>query len=197
MGRLLNKQGPIYMEMAEKAKQNITGSIAEYGKRLFGFIRSKVRNEEDAEDLLQDVWYQLSNVSNIEEIESVSGWLYRVARNKINDFYRKKRSGSLEDHTYENEDGELSFKDIMLADNSDPAMKLFKDLFWEELMAGLDELPANQREVFILNELEDMTLQEIAVMKNENLKTIISRKGYAVKYLRNHLSELYKEFNND
>ncbi|MCE3227244.1 MAG: polymerase, sigma-24 subunit, subfamily [Bacteroidetes bacterium] len=85
----------------------------------------------------------------------------------------------------------------MLADDSDPAMKLFKDLFWEELMAGLDELPANQREVFILNELEDMTLQEIADMKNENLKTIISRKGYAVKHLRNHLSELYKEFNND
>jgi RNA polymerase sigma factor (sigma-70 family) len=185
------------MEMAEKAKQNIAGSIAEYGKRLFGFIRSKVRSEEDAEDLLQDVWYQFSNLSNIEEVDSVSGWLYRVARNKITDFYRKKRTDSIEDRSYENEDGEINFREIMLADDSDPAMKLFKDLFWEELMAGLDELPANQREVFILNELEDMTLQEIADMKNENLKTIISRKGYAVKHLRNHLSELYKEFNND
>jgi RNA polymerase sigma factor (sigma-70 family) len=185
------------MEMAETAKQNIVGTISEYGKRLFGFIRSKVRSEEDAEDLLQDVWYQFSNLSNINEIESVSGWLYQVARNKVTDFYRKKKSTSIEDYTYENEDGELNFKEILLADESDPASKLFKEVFWEELMAGLDELPPNQREVFILNELEDMTLQEIADKTNESIKTIISRKSYAVKHLRKRLSNLYNEFNNN
>lgn len=185
------------MEMAENAKRNITGTIAEYGKRLFGFIRTKVKTEEDAEDLLQDVWYQLSNVSNLEEIESVSGWLYRVARNKITDFYRKKKTGSLEEQAYENDEGEFVFREILLADDTDPGSKLFKDLFWEELMSGLDELPAIQREVFILNELEELTLQQIADLKNENLKTIISRKGYAVKHLRSRLAHIYKELNND
>jgi RNA polymerase sigma factor (sigma-70 family) len=185
------------MEMAERANRNITTTIAEYGKRLSGFIRSKVKSQEDAEDLLQDVWYQFSNLPDIEEIESVSGWLYRVARNKITDFYRKKKTDSIDDSLYENEEGEFLIRDILLADDSDPGMKLFRNIFWEELMAGLDELPANQREVFVMNELEEMTLQEIAILKNENLKTIISRKGYAVKHLRNRLANLYKEFNND
>ncbi|MGZ3931958.1 MAG: RNA polymerase sigma factor [Bacteroidia bacterium] len=181
----------ISIEMAE----NKTSAIKEYGKRLFGFIRSKVRTEEDAEDLLQDVWYQLSNLSNIDEVESMSGWLYQVARNKITDYYRRKRTDSLEDHSYENEDGELSFKELLLMDNSDPDAALFKEVFWEELMNGLSELPASQRDVFVWNELEDMTLQQIADKTGENIKTIISRKGYAVKYLRQKLEALYKEIN--
>lgn len=183
------------MEMAEKANRNIVGTINEYGKRLFGFIRSKVRSEEDAEDLLQDVWYQFSKLSNINELESVSGWLYQIARNRVTDFYRKKKTQSIEDFSYENEDGEWSIRDILLADDSDPDVKLFKELFWEELMLGLDELPEKQREVFVLNELEDFTLQEIADQKQENIKTIISRKGYAVKHLRARLTALYQEFN--
>ncbi len=182
--------------MAEKEKQNITSAIKEYGQRLFGFIRSKVKTNEDAEDLLQDVWYQLSNLSAVDELQSVSGWLYQVARNKVTDYYRKKKTVSLEDFSYEDSDGEINFKEILLLDESDTETKLFKELFWEELLNALDDLPKKQREVFVLNELEEFTLQEIADKTGENLKTIISRKSYAVKYLRKQLSYLYNEINN-
>jgi len=184
------------IEMADKTRQNITGSIKEYGKRLFGFIRSKVKTEEDAEDLLQDVWYQFSKLSGVDELENVSAWLFRVARNRVTDYYRKKKTSSLEEFSYENEEGELNFKEILLLDDSDPDLAEFKNLFWEELMAALNELPENQKQVFILNEIEEMTLQEIADKTGENLKTIISRKGYATKHLRKRLESLYNEFNN-
>ncbi len=189
-------ESTLIIEMAEKEKENITSAITEYGQRLFGFIRSKVKTTEDAEDLLQDVWYQLSNLSAIDELESVSGWLYKVAKNKVTDYYRKKKMVSLEDFSYENEEGEINFKEILLLDESDTETKLFKELFWEELMSALDELPEKQREVFVLNELEEFTLQEIANKTGENLKTIISRKSYAVKYLRSQLAYLYNEINN-
>ena len=183
--------------MAEIARQNITETIAEYGKRLFGFIRSKVKTDEDAEDLLQDVWYQFSKLSSLDEIESVSGWLFRVTRNKVTDFYRKKKSISVEDFSYETEEGETNFLELLMADDPDPSIRMFKELFWEELMLGLEELPPNQREVFIQNELEDLTLREIASKTGESIKTIISRKGYAVKHLRKRLAELYHEMNNN
>jgi RNA polymerase sigma factor (sigma-70 family) len=183
------------MEMAEKVKYNVADVIAEYGRRLFGYIRGKVNTEADAEDLLQDVWYQFSSLSDMNEIQSMSGWLYQVAKNKVKDFYRKKKPEALEDFSYENDEGEISFRDLLLATDADPELKMFKEIFWEELMAGLDELPPNQKEVFILNELEDMTLQEIADKNNENIKTVISRKGYAVKHLRTRLTHLYNELN--
>jgi RNA polymerase sigma factor (sigma-70 family) len=184
--------------MAEKTNQNITQTVKEYGKRLWSFVRNKLSTNEDAEDILQDVWYQFSNLSNIDELESTSGWLYQVARNKVTDFYRKKRPAAIEDYSYENEDGEVNFLNILLTDDEDtPDMQLFKDLFWEELMEALDELPENQRYVFMENELEDKTLQQIADETGENLKTIISRKGYAVKHLRKRLAFLYDEISNN
>lgn len=180
--------------MSEKTEKSITQTVNQFGKRLFSFIRNKVSTQEDAEDILQDVWYQYSGLSDIEEIENVSGWLYQVARNKIIDLYRKKKPEFLEDYGYENEDGEIDFKEILLIDDSEsPELQMFKELFWEELMNALDELPENQRQVFILNEFEDLTLQEIADKYNENLKTIISRKGYAIKHLRKKLNYLYEE----
>lgn len=183
--------------MAEENKKTKSDTIKSQGKGLFGFIRSKVNSNEDAEDLLQDVWYRFAQLTNLDELESVSGWLFQVARNRIIDFYRKKKNKSLEDFTYENEAGELNFKDILLADDSQhPEMKQFKNLFWDELLKALDELPANQREAFVLNEIEEISLQEIANRTGENLKTIISRKGYAVKFLRSRLENLYNEFIN-
>jgi RNA polymerase sigma factor (sigma-70 family) len=183
--------------MANTNTPNITGTISEYGKRLFGFIRGKVDTNEDAEDLLQDVWYRFSQVTNLDEVESVSGWLFSVARNRVTDFYRKKKTENIEDFGYETEDGEINFKEILLADdNNNPELKQFKNLFWEQLLEALDELPENQREVFVMNELEDLTLQQIADKKGEKLKTIISRKGYAIKYLRQKLENLYNEFIN-
>jgi RNA polymerase sigma factor (sigma-70 family) len=126
----------------------------------------------------------------------VSGWLYQVARNKVTDLYRKKKTGLLDDYNYENEEGGFNLKEILLMDDTDPDGMMFKEMFWEELMAALDELPNNQRQVFILNELEDLTLQEIANQSGENIKTIISRKGYAVKHIRKRLAFLYNEITN-
>lgn len=183
--------------MAQDTGKNISNTISTYGKRLFGFIRSKVGNNEDAENLLQDVWFRFSQLTNLDELESVSGWLYQVARNRVTDFYRKQKTESLEDNSYENEEGELSFKEILLADDTHhPELKQFKNLFWEQLLEALDELPDKQREVFVRNELEDESLQQIADSMGENLKTIISRKGYAVKHLRERLENLYNEFIN-
>ncbi len=183
--------------MAAQPKQNIAHTVKEYGKRLFGFISSKVNSNEDAEDILQDVWYQLSNLVNTKEIEQMSGWLFRVARNKITDKYRKRTEEPLDGILQEDEDeNSFGFKEILFADNASPETEQLRELFWRQLFAALDELPQNQREVFILNELEELTLQQIADKTGENLKTIISRQGHAVKHLRKRLEALYNEFTN-
>lgn len=180
--------------MSEQRSTSLTSIVQQFGKKLFGFVRGKVKTTEDAEDIIQDVWYQLSNLTNVQDVENVGAWIYQVARNKVTDRYRKKTTDSLENYAYSDEDGEFNFKDVLLLDDSNnPELGHFKELFWEELMDALDELPSNQREVFVLNELEDFTLQEIADQKGENIKTIISRKGYAVKHLRNKLNHLYNE----
>lgn len=176
----------------EKSKQaGIISVVRDYGSRLFEFIRSRVNSREDAEDILQDVWYQVSNV-DVETIDSMSGWLHRVARNKLTDRYRKEKDIISTSNSSE----ENNWLETLLGsmDNS-PESNQFREIFWEELMTALEELPEKQREVFIMNEMEDMTLQEIADAKGENLKTIISRKGYAVKHLRNRLIDLYNELN--
>ncbi|OPC40600.1 RNA polymerase sigma factor [Elizabethkingia miricola] len=181
-------------EMAEKKSASLSEVVKDYGSQLFRFIKGKVSKTEDAEDILQEVWYQTSRLTNIDDLENVGAWLYSVTRNKITDNYRKKKSDSLEDYTYEDEDGSFSIKEILLADDSNnPELKMFKDIFWDELMKALDELPDNQRRVFFQNEVEERTLQEIADEEGENLKTIISRKGYAVKHLRKRLKHLYNE----
>ena len=182
--------------MAKTKQISLTDTIKKFGNKLFGFVRGKVKTNEDAEDILQEVWYQLSNLTNIDAIENTSAWLYSVSRNKITDFYRKKKTDNLEDYAYENEEGDFLIKNALLSDDSnDPELAMFKELFWDELRLALDELPENQRHVFIQNEMEDKTLQEIADETGENLKTIISRKGYAVKHLRKKLFSLYNELN--
>jgi hypothetical protein len=177
-------------------KNTILSTVRRYGSKLFRFIRGRVRSEEEAEDILQDVWVQLSRLSNLEEVESISAWLYQVARNRITDTYRKKDTESLEELAFEDEDGNLDFKEILLSDSQSPEDAFFKEIFWDALMQALDELPENQRQVIVWNELEDLTLQEIADKTNQNLKTIISRKRYAVQHLRQRLQALYDELNN-
>lgn len=182
--------------MAETKQISLTDTIKKFGNKLFGFVRGKVKTNEDAEDILQEVWYQLSNLTNIDALENTGAWLYSVSRNKITDFYRKKKTDNLEDYAYENEEGDFLIKNALLSDESnDPELAMFKELFWDELRLALDELPENQRHVFIQNEMEDKTLQEIADESGEKLKTIISRKGYAVKHLRKKLFSLYNELN--
>lgn len=188
---------PVIMSQSEK-ENIISGTVEKYGSRLMAFIRPKVRNPEDAEDILQEVWYQFSNLSNISDIVNISSWLFSVTRNKITDSYRKKRTDSLEDFTYEDEEGTLMIQEFLLEDNQgNPELKIFQEEIWNEIFKALDELPEKQKYVYIENELEGKTLQQIADEQNENLKTIISRKQYAVKYLRQRLNQLYVDLNNN
>jgi len=181
--------------MSEKEKQNIINTtVKNYGGKLMSYIRPKVNNAEDAEDILQEVWYQFSNLSNISEIVNVGSWLYRVTANKITDSYRKKKTSNLEDFVYEDEDGSFSIRDILLLDNSkSPELKLFQEEIWREFQTAIEQLPEKQRYVFVENEINDRTLQEIADEQGENIKTIISRKQYAVKHLRKRLHNLYRD----
>lgn len=183
------------MEMAGQ-RQNIIQVVATYGSKLFGFIRSRVGMEEDAEDILQDVWQQLSSQAKIEDIQSISGWLYRVARNKIIDVYRKENQQRA-DIKLRDEGDEWIPPALVQYGNDDAEVSQMRKIFRETLIEALEELPPEQRSVFIRNELEDMTLQEIADQENENIKTIISRKRYATRHLRKRLEFLYDEFLND
>lgn len=191
-------ESTLNIPMSNQTPMSVTKTIRQFGQKLFGFIKSRVKSSEDAEDILQDVWYQLSKLNNIAELENISGWIYEVAKNKITDKSRKKSNLSIEDFAFENAEGEFNLKELLLIDDSsNPEMAFFKELFWKEFQIALDELPPNQKEVFLLNEMEDMTLQQIADQNGEKLKTIISRKGYAVKHLRNKLNYLYLELTNN
>lgn len=179
-------------------QQHIVQTVRRYGERLFGFIRRRVANDADAEDILQDVWYQFSNLADATQIENVSAWLFRVARNKLTDRYRRRQPLALEDLSFDDGEGAaLPFTDILLEEADTPEDELLRQAFWDELFDALDELPANQRDVFIWNELEDQTFQEIADRTGENIKTLISRKRYAVQHLRRRLEDLYEELLNE
>ena len=178
-------------------QQTIISTISNYSRQLFGFIRSRVKTNEDAEDILQDVWYQFSNLPAVDDINNIGGWLYRVARNRIIDKSRKKKDALLDDYSHEDDDGVSFFSSILRSEDEDAETQSMQRFFWDELMDALQELPEKQRNVFVWNELEDMTLQEIADRENENIKTIISRKRYAVLHLRTRLETLYNDFLNN
>ena len=182
------------ISMADQRRQNIIQAVRDYGKRLFYFIRGRVNTDEDAEDILQDVWYQFSNVMETEPIEQTSAWLFRVARNRIIDRYRKRQTASLDQEMFaQGDDGEFSFREILLAGDSTPETEHLRNLFWQQLFTALDELPAEQREVFVWNELEDIPFQTIAERTGEKVNTLISRKRYAVLHLRKRLQQLYRD----
>jgi RNA polymerase sigma factor (sigma-70 family) len=177
--------------MAEQRRQNIIEAVKNYGKRLFYFIRGRVNTDEDAEDILQDVWYQFSNVMNSEPIQQTSAWLYRVARNRIIDKYRRHQP--LEEMFADDEENEFNFREILLTENANPETEHLRNLFWEQLFSALNELPGEQRQVFVWNELEDISFIEIAERTGEKVNTLISRKRYAVLHLRKRLEQLRKE----
>lgn len=183
--------------MSQPSGKNITAVISQFGKRLLGFIRQRVGNEADAEDILQDVWYQFTTTVDTEPIEQVSSWLFTVARNKITDRYRKKKPESLED-ILKPEDGDdgPNFSAILFDNSSNPETVYLKNLFWKTLQEALQELPEEQKAVFVWNELGDISFKEIAAMTGENVNTLISRKRYAVLYLRERLLDLYNEIIN-
>ncbi|UOE46963.1 RNA polymerase sigma factor [Mucilaginibacter sp. SMC90] len=182
--------------MPQDKNSHIIQTIASYGKSLLGFIRRRVKNDADAEDILQDVWYQFSAVINSEPIEQTSAWLYRVARNKITDKHKKKTETLLDDMLADGEDYDdeaPDFKAILLTEATTPETEYLRNLFWEQLFFALDELPEEQKQVFVWHELEDIPFEEIAKRTGLNTNTLVSRKRYAVVHLRKRLAQLYKE----
>ncbi len=181
--------------MAGETKRNITQVINDYSKRLMGFIRKRVTNEADAEDVLQDVFYQF--MGNTQPIEQMSAWLFTVARNKITDRQRKHKPEALED-VFKDEEGEdsINWSELLFDASNNPEKEYLRALFWEELNAALAELPAEQREVFIRHELEGVSFKEMAEKTGETVNTLISRKRYAVLHLRERLSVLKDELLN-
>src|SRR5712664_4151061 len=128
--------------MSQSSRKNITTVISQFGKRLLGFIRQRVSNEADAEDILQDVWYQFTTTVDTEPIEQVSSWLFTVARNKITDRYRKKKTDSLDELLRPDEDnGGPDFSAILMDKSGDPEMAYLRSLFWKTLQEALQELP--------------------------------------------------------
>lgn len=181
--------------MPAERKRNITQVINDYSKRLLGFIRKRVNNEADAEDVLQDVFYQF--IGTTQPIEQLTAWLFTVARNKITDRQRKRKEASLDD-VYTDEDGEEAFawNELLFDGSNNPEKEYLRTLFWEELNAALQELPPEQRDVFILHEIEGTSFKELSEMTGESVNTLISRKRYAVLHLRERLQVLKDELLN-
>jgi RNA polymerase sigma factor (sigma-70 family) len=166
--------------------------------KLLSFIRNRVSTVEEAEDILQDVFYQfIAGFDSIESLDRVTSWLFSVARNKIIDRYRRdaarpKRAelggpGSLE------EDGPLTLQELLPDLGNSPEDSLFRDFVWDAIMVALDELPAEQREIFILNEIEEKSFREISEQTGISINTLLSRKRYGILALRKKLQRLYDE----
>lgn len=186
----------IPIPMAAERNNNITRTIKEVSRRLFGFIRQRVSSTEDAEDILQEVFYQFAG--NTEPIEQASSWLFRVARNKIIDSYRKQKLPLADDVLPDGADDAEGFnwKEMLLPSDSNPETDYLRNLFWDELQLALDELPEEQRTVFIQTEIEGMPFKEIASQTGQPVATLISRKRYAVLHLRERLRTLKEELLN-
>ena len=179
--------------------ENVEKIITEHQSRLKSFIRKRVPNKEDAEDILQDVFYQLIKAveNTLNPIEQVSAWLYRVARNTIINKGNKKQEEELPVYRYD-EDGNIlkDFSNFLFDDENiavTPETEYLRSLVWQELETALSELPPEQREAFELMELDGISAKEIAESIGVPVNTLLSRKHYAVKHLRKRLESLYKE----
>ncbi len=165
--------------------------------RLLNFIRKRIRSREDAEDILQDVLYQfLRGFEDIRETERITSWLFTVARNRITDYFRKKRPESLGDRiamTREEDGTPLMLEDILPSLTRDPEDEMMREMIWHEIGQALDTMPAEQRDVFVWNEFEDKSFKEISGLTGEGINTLLSRKRYAILFLRKKLKELYNQ----
>lgn len=181
--------------LTEKQNREIGEKFEQERKRLFGFIRKRVKTELDAEDILQDVFYQfISLYRNIEHIEKTSSWLFTVAKNKITDLYRKKKNVNFSELAVASDnDSPLNLEGIFTDFKGIPDDEYTKDLFWEALEEGLGELPLDQREVFVAHEFNGSSFKEISKKTGLGVNTLISKKRYAVLALREKLQELYTE----
>ena len=184
-----------------KQDDSILQAFKTYRKRLFDFIRVRVKDAADAEDILQDVFYELSaSYRVLTPVEQTAAWLYKVARNKITDRYRKHKPVLYEDFAFRNsEEGEnYSFIEDLMGSGEDPGFKSSdNELIRDAVLKALEELPADQRDVFIRHEIDLQSFKEISEETGVPLNTLLSRKHYAIKYLRKRLLALYQEIFNE
>src|SRR5438876_556501 len=182
------------ISMTEQDRR-ISEIVAEQRSRLRNFIRRRVPDPSDAEDIVQEVFYELVEANRLlMPIEHVTGWLFRVARNRITDLFRKKRPETFSDAAVEDEDGELlQIEDLLPSPDAGPEALYVRNLLLDELELALDELPDEQREVFVAHELEGRSFKELWAESGVNVNTLLSRKRYAVLHLRERLQSIYDE----
>lgn len=183
------------MDMAMQIKEQ---TFLKEKDRLLGFIRNRVSSIEEAEDILQDVFYQfVAGYETIESIDRVTSWLFSVARNKIIDRYRRDSSrpkrADLALQAGMDDDAPLTLQDILPDFGNTPEDAYLRDVIWDAIMDALDELPAEQREIFILNEIEERSFREISEETGVSINTLLSRKRYAILALRKKLQRLYND----
>jgi RNA polymerase sigma factor (sigma-70 family) len=182
--------------MERQAEQNrrITGVIQREGRRLFQFIRRRVEDEGDAEDILQEVFYELTEAYRLTKpIEQAGAWLYRVARNRIVDRFRKKKPEAF-GNAAESAEETLRFEDLLPSPDAGPDAEYARRVLLEELDAALEELPREQREVFVAHEMEGRSFKDLAEETGVSVNTVLSRKRYAILHLRRRLKAIYEEF---
>ena len=181
--------------MTEQDRQ-ISEVIVEQRSRLRNFIRKRVPNEADVEDVLQEVFYELVEANRLlMPIEHVTGWLFRVARNRITDLFRKKRPENFSEAALEDENGELlQIEDLLPSPDEGPEAIYVRNMLLDELELALDELPDEQRDVFVAHEVEGRSFKELSAESGVNVNTLLSRKRYAVLHLRERLHSIHDEF---
>jgi RNA polymerase sigma factor (sigma-70 family) len=180
--------------MTEQDRQ-ISEIIAEERSRLRNFIRRRVGDPWDVEDILQEVFYELVEANRLlMPIEHVTGWLFRVARNRITDLFRKKKPETFSDAAVGDEDGELlQIEDLLPSPDACPEAVYFHNVLLDELEFALGELPGEQREVFVAHELEGRSFKELSAESGVSVNTLLSRKRYAVLHLRERLRSVYDD----
>ena len=184
--------------MALEQDQRISDVVVREQSRLRSFIRRRVPDPRDAEDILQDVFYELVEANRLlMPIEHVTGWMFRVARNRIIDLFRKKRPENFSDVAFAHEDDEgelLRLEDLLPSVDASPEALYARSVLLDELELAVEELPEEQREVFIAHELEGRSFKQMAAETGVNVNTLLSRKRYAVRHLRGRLQDIYDEF---
>jgi RNA polymerase sigma factor (sigma-70 family) len=183
--------------MMAQQDQQISEAISREQSRLRNFIRKRVADQSEAEDILQDVFYELVEVYRMmKPVEQVTAWMFRVARNRITDLFRKKKREALRnDPGTLTEDGEVRWlEELLPSPDAGPEAAYARSVLSEELDDALDELPDEQREVFIAHELMGYSFKELALQSGIGVNTLLSRKHYAVLHLRQRLQAIYEEY---
>jgi RNA polymerase sigma factor (sigma-70 family) len=182
--------------MSLEQDRRITEAVMQERSRLRNFIRRRVPDPLDAEDILQEVFYELVEANRLlMPIEHVTGWLFRVARNRITDLFRKKKPESLSDAVAADDEEEpLLLEDLLPSPDAGPDALYARGVLLDELEDALDELPDEQREVFVAHEIEGRSFKEMSADSGVSVNTLLSRKRYAVLHLRERLQSIYDEF---